>query len=484
MTATSHKPQKILITTAIDYANSVIHVGHAYEKILADCIARYYRKLLGEENVFFVTGTDEHGTSTYKAAQKAGEPVEEYTKRISQEDKKQIDSLNISYNRFICTTNKDHKQTASEFFEKALKSGAIYKGKYEGLYCEGCEAYKTLTELDENGKCPLHVSREIQKVEEENYFLKWANFTEDLKKLLETENFILPETKRNEMLGFLAQGLQDLPVSRPKYKVPWGIPVPGDEEQVIYVWYDALVNYYTAAKPAGFWEEEVKIVHFVGKDILRWHSLLWPAMLINLGLKIPSTIYTHGFVNLDGRKISKSLGNVIYPIDLVEKYGVDAVRYYFLKHGPITEDVDISLAHFEEIYNADLANGLGNTVARIAKMAENSGIRFEVKNWGEILGEEKLWEGKWSSPLAEYRVDLTLQKIWELLSQADKHINTHEPWAEKDPNKLREILEYEVNSIRYIAQVLEPFLPDTSAKIQEQFLKETVRTTNPLFVRL
>ncbi|HDQ88761.1 MAG TPA: methionine--tRNA ligase [candidate division WWE3 bacterium] len=484
MTTTNNKPQKILITTAIDYANSVIHVGHAYEKILADCMARYYRKLIGPENVFFVTGTDEHGTSTYKAAQKAGEPVEEYTKKVSQEDKEQIDSLDISYDRFICTTNEDHKKVASEFFEKALKTGAIYKGKYEGLYCEGCEAYKTLTELDENGKCPFHVSREIQKVEEENYFLKWSDFAEDLKKLIEQKDFILPETRKNEMLGFLTQGLQDLPVSRPKYKVPWGIPVPGDEEQVIYVWYDALVNYYTAAKPKGFWEDDVKIVHFVGKDILRWHSLLWPAMLMNLGLRLPNTIYTHGFVNLDGQKISKSLGNVIYPKDLVEKYGVDAVRYYFLKHGPITEDVDISLAHFEEVYNADLANGLGNTVARIAKMAQNSGIRFKVEDSANIGDSGNIWDSTWATPLTEFRADLALQNIRNMLSQLDKHINENEPWGQKDSKKLEEILSFEVNSVRYIAQVLEPFLPSTSKKIQEQYQMKGITTTNALFPRL
>ncbi len=479
------KPKKILITTAIDYANSTIHVGHAYEKILADSIARYYRKLLGAENVLFVTGTDEHGTSTYKAAQKEETPVEKYTEQISLADKEQIDALNISYDRFIRTTDADHEKMASEFFEKALKSGSIYKGKYEGLYCEGCEAYKTLSELDESGRCPNHISREIQKIEEENYFFKWGDFAEKLEEIIRTQkDFVLPEGKKNEMLGFLAQGLQDLPVSRPEYKVPWGIPVPGDEEQVIYVWYDALVNYYTAAKEKGFWDENTKIVHFVGKDILRWHSLLWPAMLLNLGLKLPSTIYTHGFINLDGQKISKSLGNVIFAKDLVEKYGVDAVRYYFLKHGPIMEDVDISISHFEEVYNADLANGLGNTVARIAKMAENSGFRFEADAERSLGGTTKLWEDAWAKPLAEYRVDLTLQNIWGLLSQLDKHINEYEPWAEKDPKRLKEVLEFEVNSVRYIAQVIEPFLPDTSQKIQKQFDGEAIATTNSLFPRL
>jgi methionyl-tRNA synthetase len=485
MTAKDKKPNKILITTAIDYANATIHVGHAYEKILADSIARYYRKLLGPENILFITGTDEHGTSTYKAAQKAEIPVEKYTEQISQADKEQIDALNISYDRFIRTTDKDHEEMVSKVFGEAMKTGAVYKGKYEGFYCEGCEAYKTHTELNEDGQCPFHTSREIQRIEEENYFFRWSDYAEKLLELIESkENFILPESKRNEMLGFLSQGLQDIPVSRPKYKVPWGIPVPGDEDQVIYVWYDALVNYYTVAKPKGFWEEDTKIIHFVGKDILRFHALLWPAMLMNLNLPLPTTIYTHGFINLDGKKIGKSLGNVIYAGDLVKKYGVDAVRYYFLKFGPITEDVDISLAHFEEVYNADLANGLGNTVARVAKMAENSGMRFETEKTDGAIGDAKLWEDAWAEPLAEYRVDLTLQNIWNLLSQLDKHINEHEPWAEKDPKKLQEILKFEVDSVRYIAQVIEPFMPDTSDKIQKQFDKETIATAEALFPRL
>jgi methionyl-tRNA synthetase len=479
------KPKRILITTAIDYANSVIHVGHAYEKILADSIARYYRKLLGPENVFFVTGTDEHGTSTYKAAQKAGVPVEKHTEEVSKADKAQIDALNISYDRFIRTTDKDHEKIAAEFFAKAIKTGAVYKGKYEGFYCEGCEAYKTLSELNENGQCPNHTSREIQKLEEENYFFRWADYAKNLRDLIDnTEDFILPEAKRNEMLGFLLRGLQDIPVSRPKYKVPWGISVPEDADQVIYVWYDALINYFTAANEKGFWTENTKIVHFVGKDVLRFHALLWPAMLMNLGLPLPTTIYTHGFVNLDGQKISKSLGNVIYPNDLVKKYGVDAVRYYFLKHGPITDDVDISLNHLEEIYNADLANGLGNTIARVAKMAENSGITFTIDTERSEKADTKLWEDSWAEPLETYRVDLALQNSWDLLSQLDKHINEHEPWAEKDPQKLQEILSFEVNSVRYIARVLEPFMPYTSGKIQELFFKDRITTAPSLFPRL
>ena len=476
---TDKKYKKVLITTAIDYANAEIHIGHAYEKVLADAIARYYREIYGKENVFFVTGTDEHGTTNYKAAQKAEIPVEQHAEEISKKDKAQIDSLNISYDRFIRTTDKDHEKTASEFFAKAVKTGDVYKGTYEGFYCEGCEAYKTLSELNEGGQCPLHTTRQIQRLEEENYFLKWSKYTNRLRNLIENEkDFILPISKRNEMLSFLKQGLMDFPISRPKHKVPWGITTPTDKEQVIYVWYDALVNYYTVGKNQDLWNEETKIVHFVGKDILRFHALLWPAMLMNIGLRVPDTIYTHGFINLNGEKISKSKGNIIRPNELVEKYGVDATRYYLLKHGPITEDVDISLGHFEEIYNADLANGLGNTVARIAKLAESSEFEFEINEFRD------LWKEEWARPLEKYRVDLALQNIWKMLSDLDKHININEPWAIKEKSKLKEILDFEVNSIRKIAVLLKPFIPDTSAKISEQFGQKRIKSGKSLFPRI
>ncbi len=468
-----------MITTAIDYANDVIHIGHAYEKILADSVARYYRKIYGKENVYFLTGTDEHGTTNYLAAKEENMSVEEYTRKISSLDRKEIDALNISYDRFIRTTDPDHVKTASNLFEKALERGDIYKAEYEGFYCEGCEEYKTLSDLDEDKKCPQHPNKQIRLLKEENYFLRWSAYENALRELIEKkDDFILPENKKNEMLAFLEQGLNDIPVSRPKYKVPWGISVPSDEEQIIYVWYDALVNYYTAAKQKDMWNEKTKIIHFVGKDILRFHALLWPVMLLSLELPLPDTIYAHGFINLKGKKISKSLGNVIRPSDLVKKYGVDAVRYYFLKHGPITEDVDISIKHLEEVYNADLANGLGNTVARIAKMAERSGLSFEPQE------KEFVWQAPWSAPISKFRVDLALQNIWRMLTDLDKHINENEPWAIEDQEELKNVLSKEVYQIRKISLILEPFIPSTSRRIQEQFFKDRIRSEEPLFPKL
>jgi len=471
--------KKILITTAIDYVNDVIHVGHAYQKVLSDCIARYERLRLGVENVYFLTGTDEYGTTNEKAAAKRNISPKEHVDEISGLDKAQIDSLNVSYNRFIRTTDEDHKKIAQEVFSKALAAGDIYKSHYEGLYCEGCESYKTMSELNEEGQCSLHPTRQIQKIDEEDYFFKWSNYADFLKELLQNERFVLPDGKRREMLAFVDQGLKDIPVTRPKYKVSWGIEAPNDPEQVIYVWFDALINYYTAGSANGFWDEDTRIVHFLGKDNARWHALLWPAMLKSTGLRLPDTIYVHGFVNLNGQKISKSTGNMIRPSEMVDQFGVDASRYYLLKHGPITDDVNISMDHLKEVYNSDLANGLGNTVARLAKMAEKSGLAFDIKPIANGLFSED-----WARPFNDYRADLVVLNIWKQLADLDKHINENQPWAITDIAKLAEVLGYEVDQIRKIAVMVEPHMPETAKKIQAIFNSEHICAVPPLFPRL
>lgn len=473
------KFKKFLITTAIDYTNDVIHIGHAYQKILTDAIARYYRLKIGKENTFFLTGTDEYGSTNQKAAEKAGVTPKEYVDDISSKTKQQIDALNISYDRFIRTTDTDHMQQVVDFYNKSLANGDVYKGSYEGLYCEGCESYKTLTELNEEGECLLHPTRKIQKVTEENYFFRWSKYSDYLLELLNNPEFVIPEGKRKEMISFVEQGIKDLPITRPKYKVSWGIQVPNDADHVLYVWFDALVNYFSAAFPLEFWDENTKIVHVLGKDNARWHSLLWPAMLKSAGYRVPNTVYVHGFINLNGEKISKSRGNVIRPTDLVDKFGCDAVRYYFLKHGPITEDVDISLDHLKEVYNADLANGLGNLVARIAKLAEKSGFEFPLQS------QDNLYDSEIFEPLVtNYRVDTTLVNIWKEISQLDKHINDNEPWAIKDENKLKDVLNFEVNAIRKIALLIEPFIPGVAKKIQTQFNSLKIVSESGLFPRL
>ncbi len=470
---------KVFITTAIDYTNDVIHMGHAYQKILADGLARFYREKLGNKNVLFITGTDEHGTTTEKAAKARGIDMKAHVDEISTKDIAELDSLNISYDRFIRTTDPDHKKAASEFFAKSYQTGDIYKGKYQGLYCEGCEAYKTLSELDENGQCPDHKTRQIQKLEEENYFFRWSKYTDFLKQLISTDTLrILPESKKKEMLGFIEQGILDIPVTRPKYKVSWGIECPVDPEQVIYVWFDALINYYTEGLPKGFWNDETEIIHVLGKDNARWHTLLWPAMLKSAGIaKLPDQVLVHSFLSLEGEKISKSRGNVIRPTNLVTKYGTDPIRYYMLRHGPLLDDSDISVSSLERVYNADLANGLGNLVARVAKLCDKWKIAI-TKNTAID------WNGNWIKPIDDFRVDTILQNIWEQIKTVDKHINENEPWKITDEKKAHSVLTWEAEQVLEIGRKLAPFMPSTSQKIVEQFSSQPIKASNPLFPRL
>lgn len=485
---TTKDRKKTLITTAIDYTNDVIHIGHAYQKILADCLVRFERLKKGDSNVYFLTGTDEFGTTNEKAAIARNLSPKEHVDDIVKKDKEQFAALNISYNRFIRTTDADHQKIATEFYSKVLAKGDIYKGTYTGLYCESCESYKTLSELNEQGQCQIHYYKKIQEVKEENWFFRWSKYSEYLKEFVNKKGSVLPAGKWREMAAFIEGGIKDIPVTRPKYKVSWGITAPNDPEQVIYVWFDALINYYTAGSQTGFWDDNTRIIHILGKDNAKWHVLLWPAMLKSAELKVPDTVYVHSFINLEGQKISKSLGNIIRPTDLVSKYGTDAVRYYFLKHGPIVEDVDISLKHLEEVYNSDLANGLGNTVARIAKLAENSKLEFETYDprfaqTNSVLLLD-LYLGEDANVLKRYRVDFALQDLWKRLAALDKHINENKPWSIKDSTKLKEILQHEINEIRIIAKCLEPFIPATSKIIQEQFKNAVIEVQKPLFPRM
>lgn len=470
--------KKILITTAIDYTNDVIHIGHAYQKILADCVARFERKRRGKENVFFVTGTDEHGQKVFKVAKEKGVDVKEFVDDISTKDREQQDSLNISYDRFIRTTDEDHKKLASEFFKKVYDAGYIYKGVYKGLYCEGCEAYKTEKDLVD-GKCPLHQNVDIQVVEDENYFFKFSSFKDFLKDLYtKNTSFVLPNQRYKEMYAFI-DTIEDIPVTRRKEKLPWGIECPVDSNHVIWVWFDALVNYLTFGIHVGAWDDDTEIVHFLGKDNARMHALLWPCMLRAADYNIPDHIYVNAFLSLNGKKISKSLGNVIAPKDLVEKYGVDPVRYYFLRYGPIVEDSDFSQKHFEIIYNADLANGLGNTVARLFKLGEKSNMSFVFnENKNDILSQELTQE------FNDFRVDNALQKIWVRISDLDKHINKNMPWSIEDNEKLNSVLSYELQELFKIAVLCEPFIPVTSEKILKVFEHGRIEVIDTLFPRI
>lgn len=482
--------KKILLTTAIDYTNDVVHLGHSYQKIVADCLARYYRLKLGKENVFFVTGTDEHGGNIETSAKIKGQSVKLFVDEIAGEDKRQWKSLNISYDKFIRTTDHDHETVVTDFWQKCQASGDIYKGKFSGLYCFGCESYKTESETDE-GKCPLHPTKELQKTEEENYFFKWSkyqNFLEDL--FNQNSGFVYPPSRQQEMLSFLKKGIEDIAISRSKKKVAWGIPVPDDPTQTIYVWFDGLISYFSAGSQSGFWPVTAlarssqsgytKIIHIMGKDNTRWHALLWSAMLKSAGYKIPDLIYAHGFINLDGQKISKSLGNVIRPTELVDKFGADAVRYYLLKYGPAVEDVDLSLEKLKQVYNSELANDYGNLIQRVATLCQKCDVGSG--KWGIEVGSGK-FSDKVANSLGNLQIPAALEDILARVKEANQFINEKEPWN-KSSKELEEILNYAVSQIRQIAFDLQLFMPESSEKILKQFSGEKIIPVEVYFKRI
>ena len=457
---------KFYITTAIDYANDTIHVGHAFQKVIADVLARYNRIRLGKDNVFFLTGTDEYGQKAEKAAKKAGISPKNFVDEIAKSDQKEQDSLNISYNRFIRTTDSDHTKVVQEIWQRIDKSGDIYIGEYTGLYCEGCEAYYTEEDLI-NEKCQFHPTLEIKKVTEKNYFFKWSKYNQFLIEHIKSHpEFIIPETRKNEILEF-AKNIKDIPISRTNFE--WGIPVPNNSEQVIYVWFDALINYLTGVgllknpqKFEKFWPADV---HILGKDNVRWHALLWPAMLKSAGIKLPKTILVNGFLNLNGQKISKSMGNIILPSDWVAKFGVDSVRYYLLRYTNAMEDSDISEEKLKIAYNADLANGLGNFVSRVLTLAEKSDVKLLPKNFEmEIKEIEKNIE----EFIGEFKLNESLAAIWQLIALGDKYVDDKKPWTLSAYSaEFKETIGTLLFLISEISRLLLPFLPETSEKIAD-----------------
>lgn len=475
---------KFYVTTAIDYTDDVIHIGHAYQKIVADVYARYHR-LLGDE-VFFLTGTDEHGQKSEKPAKEAGIDPRTFVDEVSRKDRIQLDSLNISYDRFIRTTDSDHIKVVEEFWQKVKKAGDIYLGNYTGLYCEGCEGFVTEKDLTD-GKCPYHPGVEIKALTEKNYFFRWSKYENFLREHIRFHpEFVLPESRKNEMLSFLEQGLEDIPISRPT--VSWGIPVPGDSSQTIYVWFDALINYLTGV-PKGFWPADL---HLLGKDNIRWHALLWPAMLKSAKYKLPKTVYAHGFISLGGKKISKSLGNIIRPSELVEKFGVDAVRYYLLKVKNLADDGDLSMDRLIEVYNADLANGLGNLVSRVLKLVEKNcaGIVPKIEQDPDshplrVADSIHNWKKSWKDLdelLPKYRPNEVLESIWKFISEADRYIDQNKPWelAKTDEGNFNWVIYGLLDSIHQLAWQIYPFMPSASRKIAECLNIQKLLVENPL----
>lgn len=470
------------ISTAIAYTSSKPHIGNTYEIVLADSIARYKR--MQGYNVYFQTGTDEHGQKIEEKAKEANIKPQEYVDKVSLEVKQIWDIMNTSYDKFVRTTNPNHEKIVKKIFKKLYDQGDIYKGKYEGLYCTPCESFFTESQLVD-GKCP-DCGREVTQASEEAYFFKLSNYADRLVEYIdEHPDFIQPESRKNEMINnFIKPGLQDLCVSRTTFD--WGIPVSFDDKHVIYVWIDALSNYITflgydpdgsSDKFSEFWPCDV---HLIGKDILRFHTIYWPIMLMALDLPLPKKVFGHPWMLTGEDKMSKSKGNIVYADDLVKEYGVDAVRYYMLHEMPFANDGTYTNDLMVERYNSDLANILGNLVNRTISMAKKyfDGVVPEVEVEDSIDEELKSVvlsaKKKVENCMDNLRVADAIDEVFEIFRRSNKYIDETMPWklAKEDIPRLKTVIYNLLESIRVGAVLLKPFLPDTSDKIFKQLNTE------------
>ncbi|HEX8591623.1 MAG TPA: methionine--tRNA ligase [Candidatus Paceibacterota bacterium] len=456
------------ITTTLPYVNADPHIGFALEIVQADAYARSCR-LLGEE-VFFSTGTDEHGQKIFEAAQKKNEDVQAYVDHYADEVKNLREPLALSTDTFIRTTDPAHVLAAQEMWSRCEAAGDIYKKSYTGLYCVGCEAFKVEHELAE-GRCELHPSLTPQELTEENYFFRFSKYQDRLVEYLERQGSVAPEWRREEALNFVRGGLQDFSISREKERLSWGVQVPGDESQVMYVWFDALTNYISTlgwpddkeGKFNAFWEEGTTL-QFAGKDQVRFQSLMWQAMLMSAGVKNTDQVFYHGFINSGGQRMSKSLGNVISPYDLVKKYGTDATRYLLLRHSHPVEDSDLTWDRLDEWYTAHLVNGLGNLVARVMKLAEEH-LQEPV-----LLAEEDAGiEEAFSNHMQAFRFNEAMDLIFEHVGKGDEYMTSSEPYKKiKNEDTRAEAIADIEKLVRHLAKVavhLVPAMPATAEAI-------------------
>ncbi|MDB5178679.1 MAG: metG [Patescibacteria group bacterium] len=455
---------KYYATSSIVYTNAVPHIGYAMELIQADVLARYHRQK--GEDVRFLTGTDEHGTKIQRAAEAAGQEPQAYVDGMSEVYRDLTKTLNISNDQFIRTTDPGHKSAAQALWKTCAKD--IYKSDYEGWYCVGCETFYTETDVPDH-VCPIH-KKPLEKIKEQNYFFKLSAYTDQIKEVIKSDQLLIrPSTRKNEILALLERGLEDISISRDKKQLSWGVPVPGDSTQVMYVWFDALANYITAlGYPDGeafkkFWPADIQII---GKDIIRHHAAIWPAMLLSAGLPLPKALYVHGFISSEGHKMSKSLGNVIAPQAVIDKYGVDGLRYYLLREIPADGDGDFSWARMEAVYNADLANDLGNLLQRVQVMF--------VKYLGAIIGDLPQHSHDiqpYQEAMDQLRFDKALAEVWLLIRGLNQYLEEEKPWklATDDVDHLSEVLHHAVADLVQIATLLMPFMPGTAAKIAATF---------------
>jgi len=488
--------QPVYITTTLPYVNASPHIGFALEIVQADALARFYRAQ-GRE-VFFNTGTDEHGQKLFEAAKKAGKSPQDYVDFYANEFQKLRDALNLSYDNFIRTTDEHHKRAAQELWRRAMAKGDIYKKKYKGRYCVGCEAFVRESDLNAAGECPNHPGKALQEIEEENYFFALTKYKDRLREYLSNKDAIIPEHRRKEALQIL-DSLEDISISRARERLSWGIPVPDDETQVMYVWFDALSNYIsTLGFPESesqasqqiadgtrkdaenlfekFWQNG-KTIQLAGKDQVKFQSIIWQAMLFSAEIKPTDTIFYHGFITSAGQKMSKSIGNVIAPSELVERYGTDATRYILLRHVHPFDDSDITWERMDEWYTANLVNGLGNLVARIMKMAES--YLDEPVNIKQADTSEHFTQA-----MQAFRFNEAIDIIWQKIGELDQTITDTEPFKliKVEPEQARGIVKELVQGLAEVVELLKAPMPKT-AQIISRAIEQNKKPEN-LFGRL
>jgi methionyl-tRNA synthetase len=479
---------KFYLTSAIPYVNAKPHIGWALEIVQADTIARS-KRLLGD-SVHYLCGSDENSLKNVQAAEKVGKPVQQFVDEYSEFFIELAKNLDVAFDVFQRGSNPDHHKSAQALWQRCADNGDIYKKAYTGLYCVGCEMFYTKDELNENGECFEHPGKKLDEVTEENYFFKLSAYKEQLITLIESNELeIVPEHRKNEVLSFLRGNVEDISISRSNERAKnWGVTVPGDDSQKMYVWFDAL-NIYQSGVGFGTAEALYKKwwpadTHAIGKGIIRFHAVYWPAFLISAKLPLPKKLFVHEYITVNGQKMSKTLGNVIDPNEYISQYGVDAVRYYLLGKISPFQDGDFSDDKFKLAYNSDLANGLGNLAARVAKLCQNVGYEHsgEVKEFTNVLNAHP----DVKEPLEAGKFNDALSAIWQKITEVDKYINETKPWvlAKSDTQKAKEVLKHCVSEIQEIAQLLKPFLPGTAEKIEKQFTGPQIVSGQSLFPRL
>lgn len=467
------------LTTTLPYVNADPHLGAAFEFVIADIIARHKRKLLGNDNVFFNTGVDEHGLKIYKKALEEKKDPQKYVDEYAEKFRTLKGTLNLSYDNFVRTTDESHKKATQEFWKRSLSKGDIYKKLYKTKYCVSCELERTDSELID-GCCPEHPDKELEIIEEENYFFKFSKYQKPLLELYKKNpQLVVPDFRFNEIIKFVERGLEDFSISRLKSKMPWGVAVPDDDEHVMYVWFDALVNYVSAIgwpNDLEMFEKWWPVTQFAGKDQIRQQAAMWQAMLMSVDLTPSKQIIIHGFLTIEGAKMSKSVGNVVDPKDIVEEYGVDALRYYLARHTNPFEDSDFTMEKFKEAYNANLANGIGNLTARIMKLAETH-LDGPVTIPDSTIPQEFL------DLLENFEISKAADLVWEHIGDLDRYIQEEKPFSviKEDKVKAVEIIENVTIKLYTIGKMLNPILPETSEKIKNAV--KTNKMPEPLFVR-